>query len=81
MERRSTCGILKVDKSVLKLCACMGPMHGDPYCYCEMENRGLKVSEKYKMTPEQEKKLDDALADIFEWKKNGKPRTRDGRRA
>lgn len=39
----------------------MGPMHGDPYCYCEMEARKLKPSPKYKMTPEQEKKFNDAL--------------------
>lgn len=65
---------MNVDKNVLNFCACMGPMHGDPYCYCEMQNRKLKPSPLYKMTPEKQKAFDDALADIFEWRKHGKPR-------
>lgn len=23
-------------------CACMGPMYGEPYCYCSMKSRGLE---------------------------------------
>ena len=30
--------------SGLSACACMGPMYGDPYCYCEMERRKLPLS-------------------------------------
>lgn len=26
------------------LCACMGAMHGEPYCHCEMERRGIPRS-------------------------------------
>lgn len=59
---------------MLKSCACMGPMHGDPYCYCEMESKGLKPSPDYKMSKEKEKEFDEALAKIFNWKKRGKPR-------
>lgn len=29
------------------LCACMGPMHGEAYCDCEMERRGLPRSEEH----------------------------------
>lgn len=25
------------------LCACMGAMYNEPYCYCEMERRGLDM--------------------------------------
>lgn len=28
----------------MKICACMGPMRGDPYCPCEMERRGLQAT-------------------------------------
>ena len=26
----------------MNLCACMGPMYGEPYCYCQMKQRGLE---------------------------------------
>lgn len=26
----------------MNACACMGPMYGEPYCPCGMENRGLQ---------------------------------------
>lgn len=28
----------------MRVCACMGAIGSDPYCPCEMERRGLKVS-------------------------------------
>jgi hypothetical protein len=28
-----------------RICACMGPVHGEPYCPCGMEDRGLPPSE------------------------------------
>lgn len=40
----------------------MGPMYGDPYCICRMQQLGLPYSEKYKWTDEQLKELDDALS-------------------
>lgn len=55
----------------VNLCSCMGPMYGDPYCYCIMQQKGLTPSPFYKPSKEQEKRLDDALAEIFDWKKNG----------
>lgn len=30
--------------SPIKVCACMGAVHGEPYCPCEMERRGLPPS-------------------------------------
>lgn len=27
---------------MINLCACMGPMYGEPYCYCSMKSRGLE---------------------------------------
>ena len=48
----------------------MGPLHGDPYCYCEMQCKGLKPSKTYEMTEEEKAKLDKILSEIFDWKKN-----------
>lgn len=28
-----------------KICACMGPMYGEPYCPCRMEQLGLPLNE------------------------------------
>jgi hypothetical protein len=28
-------------------CACMGPVHGEPFCPCEMERRGLPPSSEH----------------------------------
>lgn len=25
-------------------CACMGALHGEPHCYCEMQRRGLPLN-------------------------------------
>lgn len=27
------------------LCACMGPLYGEPHCLCEMSRRGLPLNE------------------------------------
>ena len=35
------------------LCGCLGPLHGDPYCACEMNKRGLK-SNRVPMTDEEQ---------------------------
>jgi hypothetical protein len=32
----------KLESGEISLCACIGPMYGEPYCYCEMERRGLQ---------------------------------------
>lgn len=30
----------------MNLCACLGPVDGDPYCPCEMKHRGLTSNRK-----------------------------------
>jgi hypothetical protein len=32
----------KLKSGEISLCACIGAMYGEPYCYCEMERRGLQ---------------------------------------
>lgn len=27
---------------MIRVCACIGAMYGEPYCPCEMKNRGLE---------------------------------------
>ncbi len=46
-------------------CACMGPLHGDPFCYCEMKQRNLKPSKNYEWTQEQKDNLNKVLSEIF----------------
>ncbi len=52
----------------INLCACMGVVKGDSYCYCELERRGL--STKHLEWTEQEKKeLHEAL-NKFKWRQD-----------
>lgn len=37
--------IIDLERGALSLCACMGPMYGEPHCPCEMSRRGLPASE------------------------------------
>ena len=48
------------------MCACLGPREGEPYCMCEMINRGLKKKEDYDWTQEEKDRLSAALDSIFE---------------
>lgn len=41
-------------------CACMGPSWGDPYCPCEMKQKGLK-SNYVPMTEQERKELFEKL--------------------
>jgi len=52
----------------MKICACMGPMRGDPYCWCEMQRRGMKPT-----PPSQEEmdELEKVLDRIFECDEDG----------
>lgn len=38
----------KLQKGEIALCACIGPLYGEPYCSCEMKRRGLPASEERK---------------------------------
>ncbi|MBK3779836.1 hypothetical protein G3A43_06185 [Paraburkholderia aspalathi] len=44
----------KVGRGEINMCACMGPLAGEPYCPCEMTRRGLPPS------PEREAAQSDA---------------------
>jgi hypothetical protein len=33
---------IKYNLDNVRLCACLGAMYGEPYCPCEMKNRGLQ---------------------------------------
>jgi len=32
----------KLDSGEISLCACIGPMYGEPYCACKMKREGLE---------------------------------------
>jgi hypothetical protein len=63
----------KLDRGEINLCACMGPMYGEPHCYCSMVRLGLPLS------PEREKanaEANERLKALFEpggpfWKESG----------
>jgi hypothetical protein len=46
------------------LCACMGKIGNDPYCPCEMKNRGLEPTKLW--TPEKIAELNNVFATIFD---------------
>lgn len=52
------------------MCACMGPRGDEPYCMCRMINLGLKKKEDYDWTQEEKDKLDKALDEIFQRRKD-----------
>lgn len=33
----------KLDSGEISLCGCLGPMYGEPYCYCQMKQKGLEA--------------------------------------
>ncbi|KVP39856.1 hypothetical protein [Burkholderia ubonensis] len=37
----------KLSRGEVSLCACIGPVYGEPYCACEMRRRGLPPSEEH----------------------------------
>jgi len=48
------------------ICACIGPLYDEPFCYCEMQRRGLPLNDLVR--EEKEKELRKALGEIFGWK-------------
>ncbi len=52
----------------MDFCACMGPMYGDPHCYCVMKSLGLEPSAKYEWTAADEARLNEALSKVFNWR-------------
>jgi hypothetical protein len=47
----------------LQMCACMGPMYDEPYCYCEMQRRGLQLNTEARA--EAERQLRESLNRVF----------------
>jgi hypothetical protein len=45
----------------ISLCACMGPIKGEPMCPCRMKAAGLRTSEDYEWTPEEKEAFRKAL--------------------
>lgn len=37
-----------LDAGEINMCACMGPVYGEPFCSCEMGRRGLGMSVAHK---------------------------------
>jgi hypothetical protein len=59
--------------SEFNACACMGPLYGELFCYCEMKRRGLMLNESAREADK--KQFTDALhaylAKIAETKEQG----------
>lgn len=60
----------------LNICACIGPLNGEPYCPCKMKREGLETS--FKWSQEEKDKMQKALEEIFDPKnKNPQVTNRD----
>lgn len=49
-------------------CACLGPRQGEPYCMCEMIDRGIRTKKDYAMSESEKVRLNEALSKVFDWK-------------
>lgn len=59
--------------SLSNFCACMGPLHGDPYCPCEMRARGLPFDDsRLKWSEDDKKRLHDFLKMMADSEKENK---------
>lgn len=56
-------------KDSIKICACMGPILGQPHCPCKMQQLGLSDGSEYKWSEDDKTRLLDALK-IMEDKHN-----------
>lgn len=45
----------------INLCACLGPIKGEPMCPCSMKAAGLRTDKDYEATPEEQEALRKAL--------------------
>ena len=51
----------------MEVCACIGAMYGEPYCYCEMKRMGLaEVMEKNPLRAEENKRFKEHMNRFFE---------------
>ncbi len=52
----------------INFCACIGPVYGEPHCYCEMQRRGLPLNKEAR--DEDKRKLNEAMEKFFQENKN-----------
>jgi hypothetical protein len=52
---------------MIDACACMGPIKGEPYCPCQMQQMGLRTVKDYEWSEEDKQKFEDALRSLG-WK-------------
>lgn len=50
-----------------EVCACIGPLNGEPYCQCQMIFLGLKTEEEYNLAKADREKLKSVLGTVFQW--------------
>lgn len=55
--------LAKLKTGEISLCACIGPMYGEPYCPCEMSRRGLPPSPQREAAQQE---ASERLAKLFE---------------
>lgn len=49
-----------------KLCACIGPMYGEPHCSCTMVRLGLERSDEYKKSIEKISNIEYDISKVLE---------------
>ncbi len=54
--------ILDLQEGKISMCACMGPMYGEPYCPCEMKRKNIPFS---KAREEDEKRAKKEWAELI----------------
>lgn len=63
-----------LDSGEISMCGCMGPMYGEPHCYCTMKQKGMPLNEAARaIEKERTQKQLDALfgpGGAFDWPSN-----------
>ena len=52
-----------MDASKLTICGCLGPMYGEPHCYCTMKRLNLPLNESARA--EEQKRSEAQLKTLF----------------
>lgn len=51
------------DLSKVKVCGCLGPMYGEPHCFCTMERLGLPLNTEARAI--EQKRSEEQLKNLF----------------
>jgi hypothetical protein len=70
----------KLSSGEISLCGCLGPMYGEPYCPCQMKQRGLQAEMDGNPLRIAEDKRADKQMDEFEAKGGWKALLRNGKK-